>query len=91
VGGGAQLGPLVTAATNRPIVPAPGDYVDGEIGGMMIARGDRSIRRKPAQVPLCSPQIPHAALTRTSAAAVGSQGLTARATARPNNYITYKW
>jgi hypothetical protein len=25
-----------TAATNRPIVPAPGDYDDGEIGGMMI-------------------------------------------------------
>jgi hypothetical protein len=22
-------------ATNRPIVPAPGDYDDGEIGGMM--------------------------------------------------------
>jgi hypothetical protein len=28
-----QLGPLGTAATNRPIVPAPDDY-DGEIGGM---------------------------------------------------------
>jgi hypothetical protein len=32
------LGPLGTAATNRPIVPAPGDYGDGEIGGM-IGRG----------------------------------------------------
>jgi hypothetical protein len=30
------LGPLGTAATNRPTVPAPGDYDDGEIGGMMI-------------------------------------------------------
>jgi hypothetical protein len=29
-GGGAQLGPLGTAATYRPIVPAPGDYDDGE-------------------------------------------------------------
>jgi hypothetical protein len=29
VGGGVQLGPLGTAATNRPIVPAPGDYDDG--------------------------------------------------------------
>jgi hypothetical protein len=28
-GGGVQLGPLGTAATNRPIVPAPGDYDDG--------------------------------------------------------------
>jgi hypothetical protein len=53
------LGPLNTAATNRPIVPAPGDYDDGEIGGM-IGRGNRSTRRKPAPVPLCPPQIPHA-------------------------------
>jgi hypothetical protein len=35
VGGGVQLGPLGTAATNRPIVPTPGDYDDGEIGGMI--------------------------------------------------------
>jgi hypothetical protein len=28
--GGVQLGPLGTAATNRPIMPAPGDYDDGE-------------------------------------------------------------
>jgi hypothetical protein len=38
VGGGVQLGPLGTTATNRPIVPTPGDYDDGEIGGMMIGR-----------------------------------------------------
>jgi hypothetical protein len=37
--GGVQLGPLGTAATNRPIVPALGDYDDGEIDGMMIGRG----------------------------------------------------
>jgi hypothetical protein len=29
VGGGFQLGPLGTAATNRPIVPTPDDYDDG--------------------------------------------------------------
>jgi hypothetical protein len=29
------LGPLGTATTNRPIVPHPGDYDDGEIGGMI--------------------------------------------------------
>jgi hypothetical protein len=40
-------------------VPAPGDY-DEEIGGMMIARGNRSTQRKPAPVPLCPPQNPHA-------------------------------
>jgi hypothetical protein len=77
VGSGVQLGPLGTAATNRPIVPAPGDYGDGGIGGMMTGRGNRSIRRKPAPVPLCSPQTPHTARTRTRAAAVGSQRLTA--------------
>jgi hypothetical protein len=55
---------------------APGDYDNGEIGGM-IGSGNRSTRRKPAPVPLCPPQIPHAARTRTRAAAVGSQRLTA--------------
>jgi hypothetical protein len=58
-GGGVQLGPLGTAATNRTIVPAPGDYDDGEFGGM-IGRGNRSTRRKPAPIPLCPPQTPHA-------------------------------
>jgi hypothetical protein len=67
VGGGVQLGPLDTAATNRPIVvPVPGDYDDA----------NRSTRRKPAPVPLCPPQTPHAIRTRTRAAAVGSQRLT---------------
>jgi hypothetical protein len=45
VGGGVQLSPLDNAATNRPIMPAPSDYDDGEIGGM-IGRGNRSSRRK---------------------------------------------
>jgi hypothetical protein len=55
LGGGVQLGPLDTAATNMPIVPAPRDFDDGEIGGMVIGRGNRSTRRKPAAVPLCPP------------------------------------
>jgi hypothetical protein len=58
-GGGVQLGPLGTAATNRPIVPSPSDYDDGEIGGV-IGRGNRSTRRKAAPVLLCLPQTPHA-------------------------------
>jgi hypothetical protein len=70
------LGPLGTAATNRPVVPAPGDYDDGEIGGM-IGRGNGNTRRKLAPMPLCPPQTPHAARKRTRAAAVGSQRLTA--------------
>jgi hypothetical protein len=57
---GVQLGPLGTAATNRPIRPAPDNYDDGEIGRMMIGRENRSNRRKPASVPLCPPQTPHA-------------------------------
>jgi hypothetical protein len=76
VGGGVQLILLGTVTTKRPIVPAPGDYDDGEIGGM-IGRGNRSTRRKPAPVPLCPPQTPRAAWTRTRATTVGSQRLTA--------------
>jgi hypothetical protein len=71
VGGGVQLGALGIGAANRTIVPAPGDYDDGEIGGM-IGRGNRITGIKPAAVPLCPPQIPHFARTRTQAAAVGN-------------------
>jgi hypothetical protein len=51
VGGGAQLDSFGTAATKWPIVPDPGDYDAGKIGGM-IGRGNRSTRRKPAPGPL---------------------------------------
>jgi hypothetical protein len=34
------LGTLGPAVTNKPIVPAPGDYNDEEIGGMMIGKGN---------------------------------------------------
>jgi hypothetical protein len=59
VGGGVQLGPLGTAATDWPIVPYQGDYDDGEFGGMKTGRGNRSTRRKPAPATLCPPEIPH--------------------------------
>jgi hypothetical protein len=52
LGGVVQLGPPGTAATNKPSLPTPGDYDEGEIGGMIIDRGNRSTRRKPAPVPL---------------------------------------
>jgi hypothetical protein len=65
VGGEIQFGALGTAVIIRSIVPVPGDYDDGEIGGMI------------APVPLCPPQTPHAARTRTRTAAMGSQRLTA--------------
>jgi hypothetical protein len=54
-GGGVQLSPLGTAATNRPIVPAPGYYDDGEMSGIVIGRRNRSTRIKPDSLPLCSP------------------------------------
>jgi hypothetical protein len=38
--GGVQLDPLAIMATNRPSMPAPADYDDGEIGGMIIGRGN---------------------------------------------------
>jgi hypothetical protein len=85
--GGVQLGSLGTAATNRPIVPAPADYDDREIGGMMIGRVNRSTRTKPAPVQLCPPQTLHAAWTRTKAAAVRSQRLTTRTTARRKQVV----
>jgi hypothetical protein len=46
----SKLGPLGTSATEWPIVPASGDYDDGEFGGMKIGRRNRST--------LCPPQIP---------------------------------
>jgi hypothetical protein len=57
VGGGVQLGRLGTSA-NWPTVLAPGDYEDEEFGGMMIGRGNRTTRGRPASVPLCPSQIP---------------------------------
>jgi hypothetical protein len=43
----------------RPLLTAPGDCEDGDVGGMNgFGRGDRSPLRKPAPTPLCPPQIP---------------------------------
>jgi hypothetical protein len=58
VGGGVELGPLGTSATEWPIVHTPGDCDDGEFAGMTIGGGNRSTRRKPGPGPLCPPQTP---------------------------------
>jgi hypothetical protein len=50
MGGGVQLGPLGTTATNKPILPVPDNYDNGEIGGIMIGRGKRS--KKKGKVPV---------------------------------------
>jgi hypothetical protein len=44
VGGGVQLGPLGTAATDWPIALSPGDY-DGEFGGMKFGTGYRNTQK----------------------------------------------
>jgi hypothetical protein len=51
----SKLGPLGTSATEWPIVPAPGDYDDGEFGGMKVGsrRGG-----KPATNRLSTPKNP---------------------------------
>jgi hypothetical protein len=57
-GGWSLIGSTRHCGHQWPIVPAPGDYDDGEIGGLKIGRGNRSTRRKPAPVPLCSTTNP---------------------------------
>jgi hypothetical protein len=75
-----RLIPLGTASTtgllyHRQMID-DGDC--GAVCGMQIGRGSRSARRKPTPAPFCPPQIPHdQTCTRTRAAAVGSQRLTA--------------
>jgi hypothetical protein len=64
VGGGVQLGPIGTTATNTPIVPAPDYYDGGKFGGIMIGKGNRSTRRKHVPVLLCPPHTPHAGLLK---------------------------
>jgi hypothetical protein len=61
VGGGVHLGPLGTAASDWPIVLAPGDYDDGELFGMKISRGNRSTRKKRTPAPPCQPKKSHLA------------------------------
>jgi hypothetical protein len=66
---------LRTSANIWPIVPAPDDDDEyGAVSGMIIGRGNRSTRRKPAPVSLCPPQIPlDHTRARTRAPAMGSR------------------
>jgi hypothetical protein len=64
---------------------------DDECGAVsgMLGNGNRSTRRKPAQLPLCPPQIPnYLTRARTRVSTVGSRQLTAWATTRPNIKIS---
>jgi hypothetical protein len=51
------LDQLGTAATNRSIVPAPGDYDDGDIGGI-FGKGTRFVHHKPHMLPRREPGLP---------------------------------
>jgi hypothetical protein len=82
VGGGVQLGPLGTAATNRPVVPASGDYDDGEIGGM-IGRGTEVLGENLPQCRFVHHKSHMPVRTGTRAIVVGSLRLTALVTTRP--------
>jgi hypothetical protein len=65
------------SATHWPLVSARMIDGYGEFGGMRIGRGNRSIRRKRAPVPLCLPRSSYETTwDRTRAAAVGSRRLT---------------
>jgi hypothetical protein len=58
--GGVRLSLFGTLATVGLLYqPRMIDDDYGVVGGMRIGRGNRSTRRKPAPVSLCSPQIPH--------------------------------
>jgi hypothetical protein len=59
VEGGVQLGPLCTPATNRRVVPASGDYDNGEIARMTGRKTEVHGENLPP-VPLCPPQTPYA-------------------------------
>jgi hypothetical protein len=83
LGDGVQLGPLGTAATIGLLCQPRVIMMMEKLCEMMIGRGNRSTRKEPAPVPLCPPQTLHTARTRTRATAMGSQRLTAWATARP--------
>jgi hypothetical protein len=68
-----RLSPLVMSAIVWPVVPALDDDGCGAVGAT-IGRGNRSIRRKPAPVLLCPPQIPYdLTWAQTWAATVGGR------------------
>jgi hypothetical protein len=95
LGGGVYTGSTRHCGHFWPIVPAPGDCEDGEVGGMNgSVRGNRSTRRKPVpDATLSTTNRTCQTRARTRAAAVGSQRLTASVMTRPSPsfYLTRKF
>jgi hypothetical protein len=89
-GGGVELSPLGTPASEWPIVLARGDFDDGEFGGMKIGRGNRKYSEKTCPSATLS-TTNHTCQTRAriQAAAVGNQRLTAWAMVRPPSHMIY--
>jgi hypothetical protein len=86
---GWDWSPLGTAATTgllyQPQMIDDGDC--GTVGGIKTGRGNRNTRRESTPAPLYPPQIPQdQTRSRTWAAAVGNQRLTAWVVRRPGNY-----
>jgi hypothetical protein len=77
VRGGVQLGALGTTATNRPIVPAPGDYEKWRNWWNDWQGKPRYSEKTYPSAVLSTTNPKSSARTRTRAAAVGSQRLTA--------------
>jgi hypothetical protein len=63
----------------------------GAVGGVRIGRGNRSIWRKTAPVPICPPQIRHnLTWDQSQAAMVGNRRVTAQAVAQPRNSLLFR-
>jgi hypothetical protein len=76
--GEVQLDPLDTTTTSSPIVSAPGDYDDGENWLNDDSQGKPKYSEKTCPSAALSTTNPTSSVrTRTRAAAVGSQRLTA--------------
>jgi hypothetical protein len=82
------LGPLGTAASYWPILPAPGDSEDGEVGGMNgFWQGKPKYSEKTSPDATLSTNHTCQTRARTRVAAVGSQRLIASAMARPTQKL----
>jgi hypothetical protein len=89
VGGGVQLGPLGTAATNHLRCQPRVIMIMEKLVGWWLVGETEVLEENLPQCRFVNHKPPHAARTRTWVAAVGCQRLTAWATARPCLPVTF--